>query len=62
VIAIDERSLTALLCAAGLKLHRDDIELLTRSLRRYADITAKLERANLDGTEMPAGNDPRAGW
>ena len=59
---VDESSVLALARAAGIEVSREDLALLTRSMQRCAEVLAVLDDADLDGTDLPATNDPRVGW
>jgi hypothetical protein len=47
---------------AGIAIPAEDIDLLVRTMRRYADVAAPLRAAQLDGIEPAATSDPRVSW
>ena len=59
---LDEDAVLASARLAGVPVLPTDVELLTRTMRRYAEVAAPLDDVALSGVDLPPILDPRVGW
>jgi hypothetical protein len=59
---VDKELVLALASVAGITISSEDLEGVTYSLRRYAEVTAALEELELEEVDPALIHDPRAGW
>ena len=59
---LDEHAIAAAAELAGIDVPAQDMDLLVRTMRRYAEVARPLRWADLEGVQPPAGDDPRTRW
>jgi Asp-tRNA(Asn)/Glu-tRNA(Gln) amidotransferase C subunit len=59
---IDSASVRTLARALDVELPEEDVAQLVEAMRRYAEVVAALDAAELDDVEPYASLDPRVGW
>jgi len=59
---IDADTVSGAARLAGIAVAGEDLDLLTRTMSRYAEVVAPLRDADLGDTQTPAVLDPRDGW
>lgn len=59
---VNEAFVLTLARASGIEVPADDLELLTRAVKRYTELAAELERTQVDEHEPDPSLDPRVGW